>query len=342
MPSAQSATELLASLQQLRVALELTARARVQQLRLTLERAELHERARRAAEQIRAVPWEDAVDRVRNYPLREHAADIIERVRPMSQRALAACTVASASIAALASFAAILALTAGSLILRPRATFCELLGLDVTETDDGDALAELCAHYTSTRAVLALVLYRAAVDPGDTARRRGLQLGALLLGGSVATRAACSVRDGLPHSVFSRIMAFLETLGAAAFVALWIASGREGRAPAQPQPPPSSARGRPSTSPARHRAAGYIVVDGQRFDRSIVELARELQAAKKGGGMLGKAEAAKLLADARDGPGVTETERETLRWVCASFGMTRAARSYLLEQCSVPAGWVVK
>ena len=53
-------------------------------------------------------------------------------------------------------------------------------------------------------------------------------------------------------------------------------------------------------------------------------------------------EAAKLLADARDGPGVTETERETLRWVCASFGMTRAARSYLLEQCSVPAGWVVK
>ena len=107
--------------------------------------------------------------------------------------------------------------------------------------------------------------------------------------------------------------------------------------------PPSSARGRPSTSPARPpRAAGYIVVDGQRFDRSIVELARELQAAKKGGGMLGKAEAAKLLADARDGPGVTETERETLRWVCASFGMTRAARSYLLEQCSVPAGWVVK
>ena len=54
-----------------------------------------------------------------------------------------------------------------------------------------------------------------------------------------------------------------------------------------------------------------IVVDGQRFDRSLVELARELQAAKKGGGMLGKAEAAKLLADARDGPGVTETERET-------------------------------
>ena len=88
--------------------------------------------------------------------------------------------------------------------------------------------------------------------------------------------------------------------------------------------------------------ADAIVVDGQHYDRSIVELARELQAAKKGGGMLGKAEAAKLLADARDGPGVTETERETLRWVCASFGMTRAARSYLLEQCSVPAGWVVK
>ena len=158
----------------------------------------------------------------------------------------------------------------------------------------------------------------------------------------VATRAVCSVRDGLPHSVFSRIMAVLETLGAAAFVALWIVSGREGRAPVQPEPPPASARGRPSTSPARHRAAGYIVVDGQRFDRSLVELARELQAAKKGGGMLGKAEAAKLLADARDGPGVTETERETLRWVCASFGMTRAARSYLLEQCAVPAGWVVK
>lgn len=206
----------------------------------------------------------------------------------------------------------------------------------------GDALAELCAHYTSSRAVLALVLYRAAVDPGDTVRRRGLQLGALLLGGSVATRAVCSVRDGLPHSIFSRIMAVLETLGAAAFVALWIVSGREGRAPAQPQPPPPSARGRPSTSPARQRAPGYIVVDGQRFDRSLVELARELQAAKKGGGMLGKAEAAKLLADARDGPGVTETERETLRWVCASFGMTRAARSYLLEQCAVPAGWVVK
>jgi len=259
----------------------------------------------------------------------------------MSQRALAACTVASASTAALTTFAAILAFTAGGLIVRPHATFCELLGLDVTETPT-DALAELCAHYTSSRTVLALVLYRAAVDPGDTARRRGLQLGALLLGGSVATRAVCSVRDGLPHSIFSRIMAFLETLGAAAFVALWIASGREGRAPAQPQPPPSSARGRPSTSPARPRAVGYIVVDGQRYDRSLVELARELQAAKKGGGMLGKAEAAKLLADARDGPGVTETERETLRWVCASFGMTRAARSYLLEQCSVPAGWVVK
>ena len=59
------------------------------------------------------MPWEDAVDRVRNYPLREHAADAIDRIRPMSQRALAACTVSSASAAALTTFAAILAFTAG-------------------------------------------------------------------------------------------------------------------------------------------------------------------------------------------------------------------------------------
>ena len=108
MPSAQSAAEVLASLQQLRLALELRARARLQQISL-----ELHERARRAAERIRAVPWEDAVDRVRNYPLREHAADAIDRIRPVSRRALAAFTVASASTAALTTFAAILAFTAG-------------------------------------------------------------------------------------------------------------------------------------------------------------------------------------------------------------------------------------
>ena len=107
MPSAQSAAEVLASLQQLRLALELRARARLQQISL-----ELHERARRAAERICAVPWEDAVD----------------RIRPVSRRALAACSVSSASITALTTFAAILAFTAGGLIVRPRATFCELLG----------------------------------------------------------------------------------------------------------------------------------------------------------------------------------------------------------------------
>ena len=138
MPSAQSAAELLASLQQLRAALELGARARLQQISLALG-AELHERARRAAERIRDVPWEDAVNRVRNYPLRVNAADAIDRIRPVSRRALAACTVSSASTAAIVALAAILALTAGGLIVRPRATFCELLGLDVAETP-ADAL----------------------------------------------------------------------------------------------------------------------------------------------------------------------------------------------------------
>ena len=128
-------------------------------------------------------------------------------------------------------------------------------------------------------------------------------------------------RDGLPQSIFSRIMAVLETLGAAAFVAVDCERAR-GQGAGQP----GRRRRRHAADPRRvrrDRAPGYIVVDGQRYDRSLVELAREL---KRRRGAAWARRSGELLADARDGPGVTETERETLRWVCASFGMTRAAR----------------
>jgi len=100
----------------------------------------------------------------------------------------------------------------------------------------------------------------------------------------------------------------------------------------------SPARG--GKSPAR--GGQYVDIDGERYDRSLIVLADALQSAKAAAGKashLGKADAVKLWKDAKDGPGVTDTERKTLAFIRDTYAMTAEAEAFLVEQIEVtPSG----
>jgi len=101
---------------------------------------------------------------------------------------------------------------------------------------------------------------------------------------------------------------------------------RGSKSPARKSPAKSSSRGQ------------YVEIDGERYDRSLVDLASELLDGKSSG-KLGKAEAAKLWRDAKDGAGVTETERKTLSYIMNTFELTPDAKAFLKEQIEVaPSG----
>ena len=125
-----------------------------------------------------------------------------------------------------------------------------------------------------------------------------------------------------------------ESLAAAAAAASSSSAvgGRAKRAPKSP------ARG--GKSPVR--GGQYVDIDGERYDRSLIVLADALQSAKAAAGKashLGKADAVKLWKDAKDGPGVTDTERKTLAFIRDTYAMTAEAKAFLVEQFDVmPSG----
>ncbi|MBZ0334860.1 hypothetical protein [Marinobacter sp. AL4B] len=68
----------------------------------------------------------------------------------------------------------------------------------------------------------------------------------------------------------------------------------------------------------------YETIDGQKYEKELLELARK-HTTGKGEGKLSKDEVADLLKSAQDGQGVTDTEKATLGYIRDNFEFTDAA-----------------
>ena len=72
----------------------------------------------------------------------------------------------------------------------------------------------------------------------------------------------------------------------------------------------------------------YVTIDGQQYEKELLELAKK-HTTGRGEGQLSVDEVAELIASAKDGPGVTETEKRTLAYIRQTFPFTdAAARSF--------------
>ncbi|KAL1503216.1 hypothetical protein AB1Y20_011272 [Prymnesium parvum] len=81
----------------------------------------------------------------------------------------------------------------------------------------------------------------------------------------------------------------------------------------------------------KQKAEHYVEIDGEKYDSSLVDLAKRLKDAKK----LDKDDAIKLWEDAKDGPGVTDTERKTLTYLLTKYTFTAKAEAFLRERTEV-------
>lgn len=78
----------------------------------------------------------------------------------------------------------------------------------------------------------------------------------------------------------------------------------------------------------------YVEIDGDKYDKKIIDEAERLKAEKpKGSKKLTLEDAEALWECAKDGPGVTEIERESLRYVYNEYAMTGEAQEFLGGKC---------
>lgn len=68
----------------------------------------------------------------------------------------------------------------------------------------------------------------------------------------------------------------------------------------------------------------YISIDGEQYEKALMDLARR-HTTGRGEGKLSREEVADLFDSARDGRGVTETEKKTLAYIRTHFEFTDAA-----------------
>jgi hypothetical protein len=68
----------------------------------------------------------------------------------------------------------------------------------------------------------------------------------------------------------------------------------------------------------------YETIDGVTYEKELLELARQ-HTTGRGEANLARDEVAELFASATDGPGVTETEKNTLAYIRRTFAFTEAA-----------------
>ena len=68
----------------------------------------------------------------------------------------------------------------------------------------------------------------------------------------------------------------------------------------------------------------YVNIDGHRYEKELIDLAKE-HTTGVGEGKLSKDEVADLFASARDGKTVTATEKDTLEYIRENFEFTPAA-----------------
>lgn len=80
----------------------------------------------------------------------------------------------------------------------------------------------------------------------------------------------------------------------------------------------------------------YKIIDGQRYDKKVLELAEELIQGQ-GDGRISRADAAKLLESVQDGSGITETENRSLFYILENYTFTDSAEGWLLDKLSINA-----
>jgi len=80
----------------------------------------------------------------------------------------------------------------------------------------------------------------------------------------------------------------------------------------------------------------YKIIDGQRYDRKVLELAEELIQGR-GDGRISRADAKQLVESVNDGRGVTETENRSLFYILDQYNFTESAREWLSQELSVSA-----
>jgi len=76
------------------------------------------------------------------------------------------------------------------------------------------------------------------------------------------------------------------------------------------------------------RMSYYKQIKGVKYDKGLLELAEKLTTGK-GDGRISKKDAIDLWEDAKDGKGVTECERRTIKYICDNFKCTDAAKKEL-------------
>lgn len=68
----------------------------------------------------------------------------------------------------------------------------------------------------------------------------------------------------------------------------------------------------------------YIQIDGKKYDRGLVEAAREAVEGA-GDGRISQADAEKLLEQVKDGNSYTDVEKDTVKYIRENFTWTDAA-----------------
>ncbi len=68
----------------------------------------------------------------------------------------------------------------------------------------------------------------------------------------------------------------------------------------------------------------YIIIDGEQYEKELLDLAKH-HTTGAGESKLSKDEVADLFKSAKDGRGVTDTEKKTLAYIRKNFAFTEAA-----------------
>ena len=71
----------------------------------------------------------------------------------------------------------------------------------------------------------------------------------------------------------------------------------------------------------------YVTIDGNKYEKELLDLAKQ-HTTGRGEGKLSVDEVNDLFKSAQDGPGVTETEMATLKYIRGNFEFTDAAAKH--------------
>ena len=71
----------------------------------------------------------------------------------------------------------------------------------------------------------------------------------------------------------------------------------------------------------------YVMIDGEKYEKELLDLAKH-HTTGRGEGRIAVDEVDDLLKSAMDGPGITDTERNTLHYIRNNYDLTDAAAKH--------------